>query len=128
MTLKGKMEKAELSNAAKLRPAAARFSREQILEADGGCVPPTDYDYPRGFYKFGRQFVGPGESVKRHTGLQAEFYLFIAGRGKMFLAGETFEVGEGDVVYLPHESERGVSNDGDSELEYIWVGIPFVEQ
>ena len=127
MALIKKMAPASLRDAAQGLPAvAARFQREELLRADGGFRPPEGYDYRRGFYKFGWQSLGPGERVKRHTGIQAEFYLFLTGQGTMYLAGETFDVAEGDVIYLPPTSEREVVNRDDATLEYLWVGIPFV--
>jgi mannose-6-phosphate isomerase-like protein (cupin superfamily) len=122
MALKKTMGRATLV----ARAPAARFSHAEFKAADLRYIPPPHPDYPQGYYKFGWQTLAVGEATKLHTGIQAEFYIFIRGRGKMELVGEVFPVQEDDVIYLPPTSARSVTNDSDAVLEYLWMGVPFI--
>ncbi len=53
-----------------------------------------------------------------------ELYLFTAGRGRMTLGSESFEVGPGDSVVIPPGTPHGLRADGEEELVLLCVCAP----
>jgi mannose-6-phosphate isomerase-like protein (cupin superfamily) len=60
----------------------------------------------------------PGASIgrHRHAGDELEFYLILAGSGRMWRDGETFDVRAGDLVRNAPGGEHGLENTGDADL------------
>lgn len=63
----------------------------------------------------------PGTSIGRHRhGADRETYIVLAGSGLMFLDGEEFRVGAGDVVVNRPHGEHGLRNDSaDTDLHLL---------
>ncbi|MET7286401.1 cupin domain-containing protein [Streptomyces sp. NPDC005573] len=62
----------------------------------------------------------PGTSIGRHRHADdRETYVILAGRGRMTLDGEEFEVGEGDVIPNRPYGEHGLANDSDGPLRLL---------
>jgi mannose-6-phosphate isomerase-like protein (cupin superfamily) len=60
----------------------------------------------------------PGASIGRHRHAcdEEELYLVLRGRGRMWRDGESFPVGEGDLVRNPPGGEHELCNTGDVPL------------
>ena len=64
--------------------------------------------------------VPPGTSIGSHRHADDnETYVIIAGRGRMTLDGEEFEVREGDVIPNRAYGEHGLVNDSDEALRLL---------
>ncbi|MEU5273565.1 cupin domain-containing protein [Streptomyces hygroscopicus] len=62
----------------------------------------------------------PGTSIGRHRhGADRETYIVLDGSGLMFLEGERFRVGAGDVIVNRPFGEHGLVNDGERELRLL---------
>jgi len=53
-------------------------------------------------------------------------YVVVRGSGSMSVAGDTQEVGEGDLILVPPATEHSVSNDGDADLACVSIQSPHV--
>lgn len=53
-----------------------------------------------------------------------QVYVVVRGSGTMSVAGDTQEVGEGDLILVPPATDHSVSNDGDAELVCVSVQSP----
>lgn len=51
-------------------------------------------------------------------------YVVVRGAGRMSVAGDTQEVGEGDLILVPPATDHSVSNDGDTELACVSIQSP----
>jgi len=51
-------------------------------------------------------------------------YVVVRGAGTMSVAGDTQQVGEGDLILVPPATEHSVSNDGDVELACVSIQSP----
>jgi len=51
-------------------------------------------------------------------------YVVVRGSGSMSVAGDTQEVGEGDLILVPPATEHSVSNDGDADLACVSIQSP----
>jgi mannose-6-phosphate isomerase-like protein (cupin superfamily) len=51
-------------------------------------------------------------------------YVVVRGSGSMSVAGDTQQVGEGDLILVPPATEHSVSNDGDVELACVSIQSP----
>jgi mannose-6-phosphate isomerase-like protein (cupin superfamily) len=51
-------------------------------------------------------------------------YVVVRGRGSMSVAGDTQEVGEGDLILVPPATEHSLGNDGDVELACVSIQSP----
>lgn len=60
----------------------------------------------------------PGASIGRHRHAddEEEYYLVLAGRGRMWRDGESFDVGAGDLIRNRPGGEHGLENTGDVDL------------
>ncbi|MFB0619090.1 cupin domain-containing protein [Streptomyces sp. AGS-58] len=62
----------------------------------------------------------PGTSIGRHRHADdRETYVILAGRGRMTLDGEVFEVREGDVIPNRPYGEHGLTNDSEGLLRLL---------
>jgi mannose-6-phosphate isomerase-like protein (cupin superfamily) len=69
--------------------------------------------------------VPPGASQSLHSQEQSEqAYVVVRGSGSMSVAGDTEEVGEGDLILVPPATDHSVANDGDSELACVSIQSP----
>jgi mannose-6-phosphate isomerase-like protein (cupin superfamily) len=67
----------------------------------------------------------PGSDIGKHThGMDnEELYLIIAGRGLMYVDGETFEVGCGDCIINRPGGTHALENIGNTDLKMIVIEI-----
>jgi mannose-6-phosphate isomerase-like protein (cupin superfamily) len=69
--------------------------------------------------------VPPGAEQRAHLHAEAEqVYVIVRGRGRMQVAGDVEEVGEGDLVFIPPGAEHGIVNDGSETLVYVSAASP----
>jgi mannose-6-phosphate isomerase-like protein (cupin superfamily) len=75
--------------------------------------------------------VLPGGSdigVHTHEHDNHELYVIIAGRGRMHLDGEEFEVGPGDVIVNRPGGTHGLTNLSDGELRLVVVEVATTQE
>lgn len=69
--------------------------------------------------------VPPGAEQRPHAHPDSEqVYVIVRGRGRARVAGDSEEVGEGDLVFIPPGAEHGIVNDGSEPLVYISAASP----
>ena len=69
--------------------------------------------------------VPPGAEQRAHSHEEAEqVYVIVRGRGRMQVAGDDEEVGEGDLVFIPPATHHGIVNDGTEMLVYVSAASP----
>jgi mannose-6-phosphate isomerase-like protein (cupin superfamily) len=69
--------------------------------------------------------VPPGAAQRAHSHEDAEqVYVIVRGRGRMEVAGDVEEVGEGDLVFIPPATQHGIVNDGAESLVYVSTASP----
>jgi mannose-6-phosphate isomerase-like protein (cupin superfamily) len=51
-------------------------------------------------------------------------YVVVRGAGTMSVAGDTQQVGEGDLIMVPPATEHAVGNDGEGELACLSIQSP----
>jgi mannose-6-phosphate isomerase-like protein (cupin superfamily) len=69
--------------------------------------------------------VPPGAEQRAHSHEESEqVYVIVRGRGRMHVAGDEEEVGEGDLVFIPPATDHGIVNDGDETLVYVSATAP----
>ncbi len=69
--------------------------------------------------------VPGGAKQTLHSSDEAEqAYVVVRGRGAMSVAGDTQEVGEGDLILVPPATEHSIGNDGADELACVSIQSP----
>lgn len=69
--------------------------------------------------------VPAGAEQQLHSqGEGEQAYVVVRGAGTMSVAGDTQQVGEGDLILVPPTTDHSVSNDGDSELACVSIQSP----
>ncbi|HVY95395.1 MAG TPA: cupin domain-containing protein [Solirubrobacterales bacterium] len=69
--------------------------------------------------------IPAGAEQELHTQEDGEqAYVVVRGAGRMKVAGDTQEVGEGDLILVPPATDHSVSNDGDTELACVSIQSP----
>jgi mannose-6-phosphate isomerase-like protein (cupin superfamily) len=69
--------------------------------------------------------VPPGAEQRAHSHEDAEqVYVIVRGHGRMTVAGDVEEVGEGDLIFIPPATQHGILNDGDETLVYVSAASP----
>jgi mannose-6-phosphate isomerase-like protein (cupin superfamily) len=69
--------------------------------------------------------VPPGAEQRAHSHEEAEqVYVIVRGRGRMEVAGDVQEVGEGDLVFIPPATQHGIVNHGSEALVYVSAASP----
>src|SRR3954454_9132336 len=69
--------------------------------------------------------VPGGTKQTLHSSGEAEqAYVVVRGRGTMSVAGDTQEVGEGDLILVPPATEHSIGNQGDVELACVSIQSP----
>jgi mannose-6-phosphate isomerase-like protein (cupin superfamily) len=68
----------------------------------------------------------PGDTDQElHSHEEAEqVYIVVSGRGRMTVAGDTQEVGEGDLVMVPPATDHSISNSNSADLCCVSVQSP----
>jgi mannose-6-phosphate isomerase-like protein (cupin superfamily) len=51
-------------------------------------------------------------------------YVVVRGAGTMSVAGDTQQVGEGDLILVPPATEHSVANDGEVEFSFVSIQSP----
>ena len=69
--------------------------------------------------------VPPGAEQRPHSHRDAEqVYVIVRGTGRARVAGDTEQVVEGDLVFIPPGAEHGIVNDGSEPLIYVSAASP----
>jgi mannose-6-phosphate isomerase-like protein (cupin superfamily) len=69
--------------------------------------------------------VGPGVEQRSHSHEDSEqIYVIVRGHGRMQVAGDVEDVGEGDLVFIPPATDHGITNDGSETLVYVTAASP----
>jgi mannose-6-phosphate isomerase-like protein (cupin superfamily) len=69
--------------------------------------------------------VPGGTKQTLHSSGEAEqAYVVVRGRGTMSVAGDTQEVGEGDLIMVPPATEHSIGNDAGDELACVSIQSP----
>jgi mannose-6-phosphate isomerase-like protein (cupin superfamily) len=69
--------------------------------------------------------VPPGAEQRAHSHAESEqVYVIVRGQGRMEVAGDVEEVGEGDLIFIPPATEHGIVNTGDEPLAYVSAAAP----
>lgn len=72
----------------------------------------------------GRVLMSKGQKGERHsTEIYEEVLLILKGSGSIEVEGKKFEIGEGDVVYIPPHHVHQLTSKG-KNLEYVYVAAP----
>lgn len=51
-------------------------------------------------------------------------YVVVRGAGTMSVAGDTQQVGEGDLILVPPATDHSVANDGEAEFSFVSIQSP----
>ena len=69
--------------------------------------------------------VPAGAEQTLHSHEESEqVYIVVRGAGTMSVAGDTQQVGEGDLILVPPATDHSVANNGDAELACVSVQSP----
>jgi mannose-6-phosphate isomerase-like protein (cupin superfamily) len=69
--------------------------------------------------------VPPGAEQRAHSHEDAEqVYVIVRGHGRMSVAGDVEEVGEGDLVFIPPATQHAIVNDSEETLVYVSAASP----
>src|SRR6476619_975994 len=64
--------------------------------------------------------AGAKQTLRTDEGSE-QAYVVVRGSGSMSVAGDTQQVGEGDLILVPPATEHSVNNDGDAELACLSI-------
>ena len=67
--------------------------------------------------------AGAEQSLRSHEEAE-QAYVVVRGAGAMSVAGDTQEVGEGDLILVPPATDHSISNDGEDVLACVSVQSP----
>jgi len=67
--------------------------------------------------------AGAGQALRSQEESE-QAYVVVRGSGSMSVAGDTQQVGEGDMILVPPATEHSVANDGDGELALVSIQSP----
>ena len=69
--------------------------------------------------------VPPGSEQRVHSHPDAEqVYVIVRGQGRMSVAGDVEDVGEGDLVFIPPATSHSIVNDGAETLVIVTAASP----
>jgi mannose-6-phosphate isomerase-like protein (cupin superfamily) len=68
--------------------------------------------------------VEPGGEQKPHSHGPQQVYVITRGSGRMKVGDEEREVREGQMVFIPPETEHGIVNTGEGVLTYVSAATP----
>ncbi len=67
--------------------------------------------------------VGAEQTLRSDEGAE-QVYVVVRGAGTMSVAGDTQEVGEGDLILVPPATDHSIANNGDQGLACVSVQSP----
>lgn len=67
---------------------------------------------------------GGAKQTLHSSGEAEQAYVVVRGRGRMSVAGDTQEVGEGDLILVPPATEHSIGNEGAEELACVSIQSP----
>jgi len=67
---------------------------------------------------------GGARQTLRSDARSEQAYVVVRGAGSMSVAGDTQQVGEGDLILVPPATEHSVSNEGEAELACLSIQSP----
>jgi mannose-6-phosphate isomerase-like protein (cupin superfamily) len=67
--------------------------------------------------------AGAKQTLRSHEQSE-QAYVVVRGTGAMSVAGDTQEVGEGDLILVPPATEHSLANDGEAELSCVSIQSP----
>jgi quercetin dioxygenase-like cupin family protein len=65
--------------------------------------------------------IQPGGRLVRHSNTVEHEQFIVAGKAKLGIGGEVFDVQKGDVVFIPALSPHFYTNTGDDPFEFLCV-------
>jgi mannose-6-phosphate isomerase-like protein (cupin superfamily) len=69
--------------------------------------------------------VPTGAEQRPHVHDEAEqVYVIVRGQGRITVAGDVEEVGEGDLVFIPPATQHAIVNSGSETLVYVSAASP----
>jgi mannose-6-phosphate isomerase-like protein (cupin superfamily) len=68
--------------------------------------------------------VEPGGEQKPHSHVPQQVYVITRGIGRMRVGDEERDVREGQMVFIPPETEHGIVNTGETVLTYVSAATP----
>lgn len=69
--------------------------------------------------------VAPGGHTPHHNHWNEHENFIIEGQGTVMIAGETYPIKQGDVVFVPPDVEHQYANAGNTPLKFI-CGVPLL--
>jgi mannose-6-phosphate isomerase-like protein (cupin superfamily) len=74
----------------------------------------------------GRVYLASGQACGQHsTKDREELLVFLSGRGELMIAEtDSFQVGQGQVAYIPPQTIHDVKNTGAEQLVYVYCVAP----
>jgi mannose-6-phosphate isomerase-like protein (cupin superfamily) len=70
------------------------------------------------------ELPGGAKQTLRSSESSEQAYVVVRGKGTMSVAGDTQEVGEGDLILVPPATDHSISNEGDTELACVSIQSP----
>ena len=67
---------------------------------------------------------GGAKQTLHSSGEAEQAYVVVRGRGTMSVAGDTQEVGEGDLILVPPATEHSIGNENGTELVCVSIQSP----
>jgi quercetin dioxygenase-like cupin family protein len=64
-----------------------------------------------------------GKEIEPHSHPEKEIYFILKGEGRIKTEGEASQIGEEDAVYIPPNAVHSLQNEGEENLEFIWVSF-----
>ena len=77
----------------------------------------------------GRVYLAPGQACGRHsTKDREELLVFLAGQGELIIDNKgCFQVGQGQVSYIPKQTNHDIKNTGTEPLVYVYCVAPVTD-
>ncbi len=75
-------------------------------------------------YSLAHAALSPGRRSLSHRLRGSEVYYILRGRGRIHVGGESSEVHEGNVVYVPPGATQFIENTGGEELAFLCIVDP----
>ena len=100
---------------------------EEIIAGDGSIL--RELFHPEKVdlqidYSLAHANVMPGQATKPHKLKTSEVYYILAGKGKMHIDKESFEVNPDCAIYIPPQSTQYIENTGESDLSFLCIVDP----
>jgi mannose-6-phosphate isomerase-like protein (cupin superfamily) len=67
--------------------------------------------------------TGTKQTLRSHEESE-QAYVVVRGTGAMSVAGDTQQVGEGDLILVPPATDHSIANDGNAELSCVSIQSP----